>query len=486
MSTRADQFLARYDALDRVLVENGFPATSPWWRKEIARFIRSGKRRWIIIAGMLAGQSSTLCRISVAVALWGEWSVPPGDRANIPFVSVDRSEASARLRTIGSNLRALRVNFDERGEELELHDRPLVFRVVSATIKGVVGFTSVLVIADEQARWESRDDRANPAPEVMANLRPTMASIPTAFEIDCSSPWGTDDFHAVQFDRGDDANQLTSFAPTWVANPTISEHQTKELEPDERLWIREYGAEPGVTLTAALDLDDVKIAFGRKPRGAKTKHAFLAIDSSSLRGDAFTWIAGYESSERELVVDDVGGWDGPALKRVSLDQIAEKLAKKAKSIGAPKIFGDHFEQAGIKSALARGGVSFHPFHWSDESKDGAVMSIRRFLREGKLCLCEHADLKRELCGLKARLLPSGKTKYQTTGEDYASALISLFHAEQAAELFRHTDWDTVRRANERLGNNMGRGGSGGSPFEPPIGESGTQFRWGNSPGRGFG
>lgn len=176
-------FLAAFDALDAQLVAHGFPATSPWWRREIERFLRSGRRRWVVRAGRRAGKSSTLCRLAVAWALRGPWHVPPGDIAIIAFVSVDRDEAGARLRTIGDILRALGVAFDPSGDEIELRDRRLVFRVVTCSIRGTVGFTSVAVFGDEVARWESRDTAANPAREVMASLRPTMATIPLAFEV---------------------------------------------------------------------------------------------------------------------------------------------------------------------------------------------------------------------------------------------------------------------------------------------------------------
>lgn len=64
---------------------------------------------------------------------------------------------------------------------------------------------------------------------------------------------GTDDYHALLFDAGDTDHQLVSFAETWLANPTISEEQTHALEPDERVWSREYAGQPGATLSAALD-----------------------------------------------------------------------------------------------------------------------------------------------------------------------------------------------------------------------------------------
>jgi hypothetical protein len=131
MSSRVS-FLARYDAMDRALVAAGFPPTSPWWREQLARFLGSSRRRWILRVGRRGGKSSTLCRVAVAVALWGGWSVPPGDLAVIPFVSVDRDEAGARLRTIADILLALGVAFDERGDEIELRGRRLVFRVVTS------------------------------------------------------------------------------------------------------------------------------------------------------------------------------------------------------------------------------------------------------------------------------------------------------------------------------------------------------------------
>lgn len=422
--------LELYDAMDRALGAAGFPATSPWWRAQLARYLGSGRRRWIIRAGRRAGKSSMMCRLAVAVALWGAWSVPPGDLAVIPLVSVDRNEASARLRTIREILTALDVDFDERGDEIELKDRRLAFRVVTGSVRGTVGFTSVLVIADEMAKWESRDTAANPSREVMASLRPTMATQPTAFEVCSSSPWGTDDLHAELFDAGDTDHQIVSFAATWTANPTITEEQTRELEPDPRIWSREYAAEPGATLSAALDLADLSAAFGRQPVG-ELGPGFVAIDASSLRGDAFPFIAGRVTTAREFVILEVGGWSGAELRSVSMNDIVAKISERARAWKTSTVFGDQREEASLRSMFAKAGVSFISYAWTEPSKDEAVMLLRRMLRDSTLHLPEHEVLRRELTTLKARLLPSGRTRYETNGFDYASALITLMHAAAA-------------------------------------------------------
>jgi hypothetical protein len=445
---QAETFLRRLDAMDRALVAAGFPATSPWWTKEIRRFFRSRVRRWVVRAGRRAGKSSTVARLAVAWALWGAWSVPPGDCGVIAIVSVNRDEALGRLRTIKEILRTLKIRFTERGDEIELHDRRCVFRVTTCSVDAV-GFTAILLIGDEVSRWESRESSANPAREVLGSLRPTMATIPTAFEVLVSSPWGVDDAHAEAFDAGDTAHQIASYAPTWIANPTISERRTHELEPDPKTWSREYAAVPGATLSAALDRADLAASFGRNPTG-RLGRGFLAIDASSLRGDGFTFIAGRETDAGELAVLEVGGWEGDDLRRVSMAEIVRTIAERAKAWSTSTIFGDQREEAALGALFAEHRIQLHVIPWTETSKDEAVMLLRRMMRERTLSLCEHAGLRRELEGMKARLLPSGRIKYETNGLDYASALITLCHAAAANEVLAGADWTAARAINAHL------------------------------------
>jgi hypothetical protein len=489
------KLLGGYDRIDRALVAAGFHPTSPWWRKQIERFIRAGRRRWIIRAGRRAGKSSTLCRLAVAVALFGAWSVPPGDVAVIPFVSVSSAEASGRLRTIRAILTTLGVRFDERGDEIEVElrnrdrDRRLVFRVVACSIKGTVGFTSVAVFADEMARWESRDNAANPAREVMASLRPTMATQAHAFEVCSSSPWGVDDLHAKLFDEGDNEHQVISYAPTWVANPdpTVAEERTRELEPDPRIWAREYLAEPGVTLTAALDPEDVAACYDREPVG-KPVRGFCAIDASSLRGDAFTYLCGRETTEQELKIGEVSGWSGDDLRRVSLATVAEHISERAKAWEARIVWGDQREEAGLRVLFAEHSTHFESFAWSEPSKDTAVMLLRRLMRERRLFLPPHEALRQQLLTMKARLLPSGRTRYETNGLDYASALITLMHAACERKILKTigNEFSRALAANERLWRGSTRDGLGLNEPQLPHRTTQAGTRFGNVPGRGFG
>lgn len=464
----ADLFAA-YRDIDAELVGAGFVPTSAWWLAQLRRFFSRRLRRWIVRVGRRGGKSSTLCRLAVLVALFGEWSVPKGDVAVIAIVSVKTDEAAARLRTIKSILTALGLKFDERGTEIELRgERPCLFKVFPCNVDSV-GFTSVLVIGDEVARWESRDTGANPAQEVIGSLAPTMATQPTAFMVLSSSPWSTDDFHATCFDQGDTEHQQVSFAPTWVANPTITEEETHALEPDERVWSREYAATPGATVSAAFDPADVLRCFGREPLG-KLGRGFLAIDASSLRGDAFAWVGGRESEAGELVVLECDAFEGERLRHVSMAQVVERIADRAKAWDAARIFGDQREEASLQSMFADHDVALEIFTWSELSKEDAFQLLRRLMREGRLVLPDHAGLRREMTNIKAHLLPSGRTKYATNGLDFASCVVTLAHAAVAGECLRGgDDFEQMRRINAQLHNRHT-----------------TTNRWGGTHGRGFG
>ena len=192
--------------------------------------------------------------------LWGPWTIPPGDTAIVAIISVGREEAAERMVTIEAILVALGVTHEKKAQAQQIHipERRAAFAVKTCSLTGTIGFTSIAIFCDEQAKWKAKEEGANPAAQVMATLRPTMATQPLAFEIDCSAPWGTDDYHAQLCDLGTNPYQVYDHAASWEANPTLTEERTRALEADEREWRRAYAAIPDPTLSgdwfgAALD-----------------------------------------------------------------------------------------------------------------------------------------------------------------------------------------------------------------------------------------
>lgn len=472
-------FLAKLRKLDEVLTAAGFPPMSPWWRAQIERFIRSGRRRWLLRVGRRGGKSTTLCRLGCAWALYGSWSVPLGDVAVVAFVSIDRDEAAARLRTISNILTVLGVPFEQRGDEIELPAKRVVFRVVTCSVRGTVGFTSVAVFGDEVARWESRETYANPAADVIGSLAPTLATQPDGFMVLSSSPWSLDDFHATEFAKGDTDHQLTSVAPTWEANPTLSEERTHELEPDNKRWLREYAAVPSASVSAALDGDAISRAQRYLPDGLRLMQPVVCLDFSSGRGDAVVWSRvcwARQDDTPELVSErrympgfggKTGSWYwepltdehgntkpnpdfeprppllviGPVEHQLGTfwhslpsTHLVARIAKDTKRWGAGVVIGDVSNGYGLEGMFAALGLRFVTVPWTQPNKAAAVVRVKRWMRDGQLCLPMPSEspaaerLDRELRAYEERLSPSGVPIYNGARgmhDDHVAACVMM-------------------------------------------------------------
>src|SRR5688572_33212026 len=88
------------DRVNRVLVAAKWPDISPWWRRRIAWAYEHGAFELIFRVGRRGGKSSTMCRIAVAEALYGDHYVAPGDTGVFAIISAERPQAVERLSTI--------------------------------------------------------------------------------------------------------------------------------------------------------------------------------------------------------------------------------------------------------------------------------------------------------------------------------------------------------------------------------------------------
>lgn len=403
MTWRA-QFLAELWEMDRRLVEAKFPALSDWWRTEIERFVMSGRRRWVMRVGRRGGKSTSLSRLGVAWALFGQWSVPPGDRAIMPFVSVDRDEASGRLFTIREILDALDVSYSTRGAyEVSTHEPAVTFRVTTCSVSGVVGFTSIAIFGDEMAKWKTKETAASPAKKVMGSLRPTLATQPFGFEACPSSPWAANDYHASLYKLGDDDHQIVSQAPTWIANPTITEEETHALEPIYDEWRLHYAAEVPETATDAWFGDVGALITDHPTEPVALGETIIAI-RPGLVGQAFGWaVATSEPREDGRLTRIVasGSWPAGPKPLEHLIRLRDEICDKFGRVR--QVYSTSYQGKSFREMAFGLGLHIEVIPWSYEDKDGAwgetetrmsrYKSVRTAMLQGDFKLGDNAELR---------------------------------------------------------------------------------------------
>jgi hypothetical protein len=410
--------------LDQRLARNGIPPLTPWWNETLERWYAHPTARTLVArVGRSGAKSHTSVKVALNETLFGDWKIPIGEIHRYVFVSVDKTEAAQRLHTLREFLTALGVPFNAAGDEIVLTEMPRAFKVCAAQIGAVSGYRAFGASLDEVAKWADGDAYSDPADEIGTSVGAMLVSHPGARRMVVSSPFGLDDFHARLFDAGNTETQLVCHAPTWIANPSISEARTHEVETDPARWSREYAAIPGDTESTAFASKDVLAAFARNATPGEGER-FVLIDASQLRHDDFAFAIATGASDGGVVLLHVDGIHPGATITEAVDRIAEV----AKAYGAQRIFGDRFEAGGLDALFLQRGLTLSTPAWSPKSKHAAGALLRRLLSEGALALPEHPRLRNELLNQRARLRPNDMVEYPTNGRDYVALLFVLCHA----------------------------------------------------------
>ncbi len=429
--SHAEEILHRYAEVDAKLVAAGFPPTSPWWLETFARWYRTGRRQAVVRAGRRAGKSSSLSRLGVVEALYGRHKVPPGDTGVVALISTRREEAGERIATIKAILDALGVSYRPWGEHgVRLVGRRVGFRVYAASIAGVSGFTGIFLICDEVAKWRDNDTGANPATEVLSSVRPTMRTQPNARIVLSSSPMGMLDAHYDAFETGDTPLQITAYAPTWIANPTVTEDETRIDEPDESVWAREYAAVPQAEAESSLLSELLVDRAVRRPPAAwdlarLEGHRYSAAMDPATRGHAWTLIVATKGLDGRRRVVLAREWRGTRSLPLVPSSVLAEIAILLAGYGLRWCVTDQAAVDHLRDSAPK-GLTLIEAAWTPQTKKDGYEHVLKLLQDDLLELHPEPLVKADLLGIRKRLTRNGVTyelaEVKGRHSDYAPAL----------------------------------------------------------------
>ena len=407
--------LQHLEPLERALAAQGWPAMSPWWKEQVVRLYRSNRRQLVARVGRRGGKSSTLCRLAVLEALFGEHVIPPGDMGVVAIVSVKLDEAKQRLRTITKILDAIGAKYKPIDFGVELEGRPMAFKIFAASIAGVSGFTCVFAICDEVAKWRDTASHANPAKEVLASLRPTMMTQRNSRIILSSSPLGNNDAHATEFAKGDTDYQITAHAPTWIANPTLAEADTHREEPDYLTWSREYAAIPHNGAESSLFSQEM-IEAACKGRPIEIPYVpgqlYVAAMDPATRSDSWTLAiatsrrVNWGSQQKHSVVL-AEEWKSKGKIPLDPDYVLSQVAVALARYRLKSVWQDQWSADAMRALAARRGIDILIEATSGPSKVVMFEGLKNLMNEGAIDLPNKAPLKADLGNVRKWVSKTG-------------------------------------------------------------------------------
>jgi hypothetical protein len=423
--------------IESQLVAAGQHPLTPWWRAQLQRWYRHPTARTLVArVGRGGGKSRTAVLVSLNEVLFGSWDIPAGEVHYWAFASQNVSEASQRLMLIERCLLDLGIPCKRDGDEIRLKEMPRGWRVFACQIGAVSGFRAFGRCADELSKWRSLDRLANPAIEVVTSMTAMTITHPGARSLLISSPMGFTDYHAKRMAEGDTAHQLTCTAASWVANPTrITEQQSHEAEPDERIWRREYAAIPQAGSLSVFEPDAIARAFVQPASVPRALGRFGVVDASSGKKDSWAFaVASWcdVGGSKRLVFEKVDGFHGRFFEQKSAEAVVQEVSDCFKAHGVRDVHADQRDEYQLISAFRRHGLRYTPWAWSQPNKERAVSTVRRWLADGVLVLPEHERLKDELLEFEERTAPSGAFTFGARGsghDDYVALLLTTAIAD---------------------------------------------------------
>ena len=316
---------------------------------------------WLAI-GRRGGKSQAAALLAVFESAFSDYTeqLSPGEVATAMVLAADRKQARTVMRYVSGLLHANpmleRMILREDRESIELTNRTVI-EVHTASFRAVRGYTVAACIADEIAFWRS-DESANPDREIIAALRPAMATLEGKL-IALSSPYSKRgalwDTYRRHF--GKPGTILVAQAASRTMNPKLPERVVSEaLERDPQAAAAEYLGQFRNDLEQFISRELIESATRDEaliiPRRAGVRYVAF-VDVAGGGADEYTLAIAHRAGEA-VVVDAVHAERGdPAA-------ITARYAEILKGYGINRITGDRYAADWPVQEYRKHGITLAP------------------------------------------------------------------------------------------------------------------------------
>jgi hypothetical protein len=324
-------------------------------------------------------------------------------------IAADRRQARVIMRYVKGLLNAVPMLkatiLVETAESIELRNS-VIIEVHTASFRTVRGYTVVAALCDEIAFWRS-DESANPDSEIIAALRPAMATISGAMLLCASSPYARNGalWQAHRKHYGNDGDEVLVWqAPTRTMNPSVPHSVIDAAYSDDpESAAAEWGAEFRRDIETYISREAVKacVEVGCHERAPVSGVRYVGfIDPSGGSSDSMAVAIAH--CEGDVAVLDAVRERKPPFSPA--DVVAE-FAATLNSYRVSKVCGDRYAGEWPREQFRTLGISYEV---ATKPKNDLYRDLLPGLNSGKCSLLDHPRLVAQLLGLERRTARGGR------------------------------------------------------------------------------
>jgi hypothetical protein len=368
------------------------------------------REAWLVV-GRRGGKSIVLALIAVFLATFIDWTpyLSPGERGTVMVIATDRRQARVIFRYVQaflSRVPMLAALIErETADAIDLSNG-VTIEILTANFRTVRGYTLIAALLDERAFWRS-EESANPDTEILAAIRPAMASISGAMLLCASSPYARRGalWNAFKRHFGKPSSTLVWKADTRTMNPTISQELIDEaIEADPASAAAEYGAEFRVDVETYVPREVVEAAVvpGRYELAPiSTIRYFAFVDPSGGTSDSMTLAIAHREKDGRAVLDAIRERRPP----FSPEDVTSEFAMLLRVFRVAKVVGDRYGGEWPRERFRLHGVTYE---LAEKPKSDIYRDVLPALNSGKIELLDHPRLVTQICGLERRTARGGR------------------------------------------------------------------------------
>lgn len=366
------------------------------------------------ICGRRSGKSAIAALVAVFLTTCRTYQLAPGEKGVFMVLAADRRQARVVRNYIGGLLHTSPVLEQlvahETKESIELTNG-LIIEIHTASYRAVRGYTVVGAICDEIAFWPT-DESSNPDSEILAALRPAMATVPGALLLCLSSPYARKGelwrAHRDHYGRDDDP-VLVLQAPTRALNPNVPESFIEAAYAADAASARaEYGAQfrSDIETFISIEVLNALVVPGRHELAPVSGASYVAfVDPSGGSGtDSFTLAIAHAERRRDhaVAVLDCAREIRPPF---SPSEAVREFAGVLRAYHVRKIHGDRFAGEWPREQFRRYGIDYLV---ADRPKSDYYRDCLPLLNSGRVELLDHPRLLSQLGALERRTARGGR------------------------------------------------------------------------------
>jgi hypothetical protein len=280
----------------------------------------------------------------------------------------------------------------------------------------VRGRAAVAIICDEICFWRNEVTSVHCDEEVLAALRPAMATFPTSKLIKISTPNVKRGVMYEEFQMRGGLDHPVWQLSTQELNPSIStEFLEAERKRSPEEFKREYLAQFTDSVVSWIEPEVLApcVIEGRKELPRVSDATYSASIDPAFKNSDFALAVEHRTSTGLIVVDRVICWTGSKRAPLGFEWVCNEVANILRRYGIDAVQGDQYAAPAIQQEFLKLGITYREVPFVRHTRAELFNNLKHLIQQRRIELLDIPELLRQLRSLEEQRDSSGNIDVRT-------------------------------------------------------------------------